>query len=1150
MTKASKGSVPVLPKRQFTTQASVGGFYKELVEDGVLDVNHNNSQDHVNRLIERFTRDFYSEVASGDVDYKNPKELGGLKKYQDIVNNPLIGVMASKALRHIGMILNYRKKDLRESDYAYNARLAANAVKVSAERFKLMAEAVAMAALEKAAGGADGVDPNHIQILADMIVKAGSGPKDLFKDFRFALKSDIGNDETPVKMLHDLPEIVDIANSLIAGKPFRSLNLLNESNYIFGRKEIAREGVKLIVGNAVDASVDKLKEVASSYIESAAKELGADLAHNVDPSRARKIRDHLVDQMMSKVSIKAGGEKGKITVRELAERVAHPVGKGLLEAAISDQLLQRTQTLEKVKKGWFDWAKGKTQEQKVQKKEFKSKKMAEKALAEFLKFDPENATTFSAADELKARVNEDVSGRSKRYTEASEAVDVMVTENMRKLVASGKQGFFLHPLVRERLVQHLYDNKDIDQVAFCSAFCDKLWERGGNLDKTITLAHFQKKGDRTQGTWVNYFRKASQKFWKALGWPKSSTNADALMGVLKEVGDSVKSGVPTLRVYSSHRDAKYAVEQAIIEASGGPRPDEIVDDAVLNALTKQVTVVLEKARVDGKKMYLADIIDALQPGMIELGKRRVDPKTGRITEKTIGDLLLQGPVSKGYQKSKKATTETLASVCKKIVAAVDNGKDGLEVMGMTRKELVAKVLIGMNDNLSGHKEVRKSLEKALDSALKEYGQHTYTSSFIEDLVKEASKSIKVSEVTDKKGVVSKKLSFVDSGIKDFVEAHKGSLDIALANDEEGRKEDLLRAAIESRNTQDSGAVRASDGSEIIPEKRVPDQEVLPMLNSAKALFDFVLKNNATNSDYCIQVINDPKYAKVLHDSLFSIGDRDPKQLGEYLEENRLVGNTKVIEAIKGRQSELSACAEEFPGDDIKTLAEKLDIVKSAGFKVNGNDEDQEAAFEAIDRLIQGVSVPVYGVEKDGPVLLTGNLGPRNKCADLLRFIHSCGYDKIKIAQFIVDRDISQADKANCEVNGKPLVDYIDQNKGVDISIMPNAAEKKDIQANRDAQKALGEAKARAVAEAAKAAAEAARFAARKADMERAIVAGVSREMQAAAEAAKAKGGYLGALGRAMGWGGATVTTASSPPNTPPTSAGSGRVKGGKGPRGQ
>lgn len=697
----SKGGskVPVLDRKKYDTQGGVsGGFYQELVDDGVLDINHNNGQVHVNRLIERFTRDFYSEVASGDVDYKNPKELGGLNKYQDIVNNPLVGVMASKALRHIGTVLDCRNKDLRETDSEYRARLAANVVKAPSERFKLMAEAVAMAALEKATDIAE-VDPDHVKRLADMIVKAGSGPRDLFKDFRFALKSDIGKDETPIRMLHELPEIVDIAKSLIAGKPFRPLNLLNESNYIFGRKEIAREGVKLIVGRAVDASVVKLQEVASFYIETAAKELGADLAHNVDPSRARKIRDHLVDQMMSNVSIKAGDEKGKMTVRELAERVAHPVGKGLLEAAISDQLLQRTKTLEKVKKGWFDWAKGKTEDQKVDKEKFKSKNMAKAALAEFMKFNPDEVKTFAAADELKARVNEDVSGRAKRYEEASKAVDVMVTENMRKLVDSEKQGFFLHPLVRERLVQHLYDNKDIDQVAFCSAFCDKLWERGGNLDKTITLAHFEKKGDRTQGTWVNYFRKASQKFWKALGWPKSSTNADALMGVLKEVGDSVKSGVPTLRVYSSHRDAKYAVEQAMIEAYGGGRPDEIVDDVVLNALTKQVTVVLEKARVDGKRMYLEDIINALQPGMIELGKRRADPKTGRITEKTIGDLLLQDQVSKGYQKSKKTPSETLASVCKKIVAAVDDtGNDGLEIMGMTRKELVAKVLSKMAAN--------------------------------------------------------------------------------------------------------------------------------------------------------------------------------------------------------------------------------------------------------------------------------------------------------------------------------------------------------------------------------------------------------------------------------------------------------------------
>lgn len=436
--------------------------------------------------------------------------------------------------------------------------------------------------------------------------------------------------------------------------------------------------------------------------------------------------------------------------------------------------------------------------------------------------------------------------------------------------------------------------------------------------------------------------------------------------------------------------------------------------------------------------------------------------------------------------------------------------------------------------------------------MKEYGQHTYTSSFIESLVTEASKSIEVSEVTNKKGFVITKVSFIDSGIKAFVEKEKGIRDISLVEQGKGRKSQLLRAAIDSRTKQNSAAVRASDGSEIMPADQVPDVEVLPMLNSAKALFDFVVNNARANPDYCIQVINDPKYAKVLHDSLFSVGDQDPKQLGEYLEENRLVDNKKVIEAIKDRQRELAACAEEFPDVDIKTLVEKLDIIKSAGFKINGSAEDKEEAFVAIDLLIQGVSVPVYGVGEDGPVLLTGDPGSRDKCADLLRFMHSCGYNNKKIAQFILDRDISQADKANCEVNGMPLVDYIDQNKGVDISKMPNAAETKAAEDNRDAQKALAEVRARAAAKAAETAQAAAQAAARKAALDRVVGERVNRGIQAeaeraraAAEAERARGGYLGAALRLFGvGGGTTVTKASSPSTTPRDHNYQGKKRGG------
>ncbi len=1125
-------------------------FYRNLQERGILeDRVEDNGRENESRLRDVFTKDFYNEVTEKDLDYKDPSKLGGLTKYKEIIDNPFLSFAAAPALKHIGMILNYRKQGLGErSDVAYAGKLTANVVKAPNARFKLMAEAVAMAALEKAAGGAGNVVEDHVKVLADMIAKAGNGPRDLFKDFRFALKSDIGKDEDPVKMLHDLPEIVAIATALCKNEMVHSLEI-DESKYIFGRKEIAREGVELIVGRAVGRSFNAVQTVASEYIRNAAKELGTDLAHDIDGSRAQKIKDDLVEQMMGHVSIKAGGEKGKMTVRELAERVASPVGKGLLEAAISDQLLQRTKTLEKVKKGWFDWKKEETPDQK----EFKSEAMARAALTEFMKFNPDDVTTFTAADELKARINEEVSGRAKRYEEALKSVDVMVIQEMQNRVKSDK--FALDPLVVRSLTQHLYDDNEIDQVAFCSAFCDKLEERGGNFNKTIKLSHFEKKGDRTQGTWANYFRKARDNFWKALGWPKSSTNADALIDVLKEVGDSVKSGIPPLRVYSSHRDAKYAVEKAI-EGYFEKNHRLVVDDAVLNALTKQVTVLLEKARVDGKKMYLADIIDTLQPGMVDLGQRRRDSR-GVITEKTIGDFLPTNSPRGGFAIGKKGPSKTLANICKEIVTENVPGDDGLEIMGMTRKELVAYVLSDKEVHKAylGNKAQEKSLVKAINSALEVYGEHPYTSEFIDKLMIKAVSSLTITKTTDKKGVVEITASFDSSLIENLVKEEKKAADQAFEAEREATKAERVRRAVVEIDHGDNIPVGV-----ISFAGRVQGEEVLPMLNSAKALFDFVLKNNATNSDYCIQVINDPKYAKVLHDSLFSVGDQDPKQLGEYLEANKLAIEG-VIKAIKDRQNELSACAEEFSDMDIKTLAEKLDIVKSAGFKINGSAEDKEEAFVAIDRLIQGVSVPVYGVEKDWPVLLTGDPGPRDKCADLLRFIQSSEVDKDKVAQFIVDRGISQADKANCEVNGKPLVEYILE-KGLDIRIMQNAAEKQDIQANRAVEKALAEAQARAAAEAAKAAAEAAKAAAKKAALDRVIGEGVSRGIQeeaerarvAAAEQARAaaeaervkRSGVLGALGRAIGWGGTTVTKASPPSTTPKPNPGRGTGSEGPG----
>lgn len=161
---------PVYPKGK---SASKSQFYRDLQDRGILEKRvEDNGPVNEARLRDVFIKDFYNEVTEKDLDYKDPGKLGGLAGYKEIIDNPFLSFSTAPALRHIGMILNYRKQGLDErSDVAYAGKLAANAVKVSAERFKLMAEAVAMAALEKAAAGADGVDQDHVKRLADMIVK-------------------------------------------------------------------------------------------------------------------------------------------------------------------------------------------------------------------------------------------------------------------------------------------------------------------------------------------------------------------------------------------------------------------------------------------------------------------------------------------------------------------------------------------------------------------------------------------------------------------------------------------------------------------------------------------------------------------------------------------------------------------------------------------------------------------------------------------------------------------------------------------------------------------------------------------------------------------------------------------------------------------
>jgi hypothetical protein len=343
--------------------------------------------------------------------------------------------------------------------------------------------------------------------------------------------------ETPIKMLHELPEIQAIAQKM-AGKDFtpakNALSIeLNQDKekYIFGRKEIAKESVKLVVNKAVDASVAQLAEVSNDpYLKAAAAELKSKMAHDVSDSFSKKVKSELVEEFMrSYISTRTLAEGSQMTIENLAMRLAHPVGKGLLEAAISSALLDRKQTLETVSKGLINqisdgWtaliakagrgaasaleATGVAVSPEVLEllkgKEVGAVAVASKALEAFIAFDPDNKTTYPAADKLKVDTQKAMTDRTERFAQASKAVDLMVTTEMRNNRLQPKFG--LHPRVRERLVRYLYETPGLDQVSFCKSLCDSFIQRG-KANKTFTLAHFEPKGDRTQGTFKEYFRK-------------------------------------------------------------------------------------------------------------------------------------------------------------------------------------------------------------------------------------------------------------------------------------------------------------------------------------------------------------------------------------------------------------------------------------------------------------------------------------------------------------------------------------------------------------------------------------------------------------------------------------------------------------------
>lgn len=997
----------------------------------------------------------------------------------------------------------------------------------STKRFNLMAQEAARRALSQH----NVTDPARVQQLADTIIEAGSGFKklggDLFRDFHFASRSDIGKSTTPIKMLHELPEIQDIAQRMASepdyGPQKKELSTeldKDKEKYIFGRKEIAKASVTYVVEEAVGESIKDLAKISKDpYLKAAAEYLKSKMSQDVSDSFAKKLKSELVREFMNNhISTKARADGSKMTINDLSARLAHPVGQNLLRAAVSEKLLARRTTLETVSKGLFDqiadgWvalkeeANRKTVKtvEKVSKKlgitsdwgvvrwleegkKMEAGTLAKGALENFLAFDPDDKNTYPAADKLKVDTNKEIAGRAERFTQASQAVDLMVTTEMRENRLQPK--FNLHPRVRERLVRYLYENPELDQVAFSKSLCDNFMQRG-RANKTFTLAHFEPKGDRTQGTWKEFFRKCVQKFRKLFAsWPELPSlftpSAAAFENVLGEVKNIVKTGITPPRVYSSHRDAQAAVIEAVKVFNRDNRspsgtgllvekrtlPDIAIDKDVRAALVKQVTIELEKARVEGKKIFMDDIIAGLQPGMKELAKKGRDGVTGEITAKTVKDSALSAlsdRVIPGYEKPVTQASQSLEDFCKEVVgkkAAVVLGDYSIGEMGRTRSEVQKAVLEhAMADvaDIPGKKEVKKALEKAVDAALKEYDEKSsngiYTQDLITELQKVAKSSIQTDEIPPKKEgqeptsrlVVDKEgLGQLTTKAIESAESYS----IRIADWGKQHAEQAFNYVKENKMAMDDAVIPFSDGTQknvpVYSEaKKVVAQKVLPTLNSAKAFLEYIVNHGKTDKEYCTQLILDPRYAEVLHYSRFADSSgKVKKPLSGFLEDNKLA--LEMVSIVKAQEQDLDACLKLYPEKDIKELAENINAMKKAGvFKVGADNSLAPQAKEIMTALVEKRAIVVEGVS-DKPVIVEGSAPEvRAKAEQLLRFLNNHKNEKPEeleklTAEFIRVKKFEASEIKDSKVSGQSLTDFVKSTHNVNLTLMRTDARTKAV----------------------------------------------------------------------------------------------------------
>jgi hypothetical protein len=997
----------------------------------------------------------------------------------------------------------------------------------STKRFNLMAQEAARRALSQH----NVTDPARVQQLADTIIEAGSGFKklggDLFRDFHFASRSDIGKSTTPIKMLHELPEIQDIAQRMASepdyGPQKKELSTeldKDKEKYIFGRKEIAKASVTYVVEEAVGESIKDLAKISKDpYLKAAAEYLKSKMSQDVSDSFAKKLKSELVREFMNNhISTKARADGSKMTINDLSARLAHPVGQNLLRAAVSEKLLARRTTLETVSKGLFDqiadgWvalkeeANRKTVKtvEKVSKKlgitsdwgvvrwleegkKMEAGTLAKGALENFLAFDPDDKNTYPAADKLKVDTNKEIAGRAERFTQASQAVDLMVTTEMRENRLQPK--FNLHPRVRERLVRYLYENPELDQVAFSKSLCDNFMQRG-RANKTFTLAHFEPKGDRTQGTWKEFFRKCVQKFRKLFAsWPELPSlftpSAAAFENVLGEVKNIVKTGITPPRVYSSHRDAQAAVIEAVKVFNRDNRspsgtgllvekrtlPDIAIDKDVRAALVKQVTIELEKARVEGKKIFMDDIIAGLQPGMKELAKKGRDGVTGEITAKTVKDSALSAlsdRVIPGYEKPVTQASQSLEDFCKEVVgkkAAVVLGDYSIGEMGRTRSEVQKAVLEhAMADvaDIPGKKEVKKALEKAVDAALKEYDEKSsngiYTQDLITELQKVAKSSIQTDEIPPKKEGQQSTYKLVvkdglDKQLSDKVTESADLYSEKIFGMEEKQRLSVLEHVRKYRTAPEYVKI-TSEGAEyygyVGSESQKLPEDLLPTLNSAKAFFEYIVSHSKTKEgkDYCRKLTNDPKYAEVLFYSRFQDNDGF-HPLPIFLKRNDLVDQA-VIDIVEAREKELLACSGYIKaGHDIKVVAENINAMKKAGvFKVGADNSLAPQAKEIMTALVEKRAIVVEGVA-DKPVIVEGSAPEvRAKAEQLLRFLNNHKNEKPEeleklTAEFIRVKKFEASEIRDSKVSGQSLTDFVKSTHDVNLTLMRTDARTKAV----------------------------------------------------------------------------------------------------------